>query len=219
MADRGMLFSPAMVQALRQGRKTQTRRGVTANVPDPKKPSDFDCNTQAGDRIWVRETWRCGASFDRMRADTILDVAQPGPFMIAYEAGGSSLIEWTDRVKHDQGDKDHGLGGKKRPSMFMPRWASRTTLIVTNVRIERLQDISEADALAEGVEYETADPPFYYVPGIYPHSLTGVEIREGAAACYGKLWNHINGPGAWEANPWVVATTFNVHKCNISEIV
>ncbi len=109
---------------------------------------------------------------------------------------------------------------KLRPSIHMPRWASRLTLVVENVRVQRLQDISEADAMAEGVEMESADPPFYYVPGIFPHSRTAVGVEEPghvphAVRSYAKLWSEINGPGSWESNPWIIALTFHVIKANI----
>lgn len=95
-----------------------------------------------------------------------------------------------------------------RPSIFMPRWASRILLEVTEVRVERLQDISEADAKAEG---------------IIPHVRGGWHWREHnpsdlddwdqfgfktARDAYGALWESINGPGSWEANPWVWAVSF-----------
>jgi hypothetical protein len=109
-----------------------------------------------------------------------------------------------------------------KPAIHMPRWASRLTLLVTATKIERLQDISYADAIAEGVEWESADPPFYYVPGIMPHSLTAVGVEEPggrhAERCYAKLWNHLHGPGSWEANPEVVAITFKPVLQNIDRM-
>lgn len=86
-------------------------------------------------------------------------------------------------------DQRKAYGLKWRPSIHMPRWASRITLEVTGVRVERLQDISEADALAEGV---TFDPLMHTNP------------REA----YMHLWNAINGPGSWYANPWVWVVEF-----------
>ncbi len=96
--------------------------------------------------------------------------------------------------------------------MFMPRWASRITLIVKDVKIERLQDINSADATAEGAE-------------ITKHgTITGPMVRVSAGtymspvAWYHYLWNEINGPGAWEANPWVVAYTFVTIHANIDKV-
>ena len=106
--------------------------------------------------------------------------------------------------------------------MYQPRWASRLTLTVTDVRVQRLQECSREDAIAEGVEMESADPPFYYVPGIYPNSLTAIGIEEPGGRhperAYAKLWDHINGDGSWAANPWIVALTFTVERRNIDAL-
>ena len=113
----------------------------------------------------------------------------------------------------------------------MPRWASRITLIVTEVRIERLNDISEADAIAEGVEsidterFENFD--WTVCPkcgGTRLHGALGTNLgfmEVDCAECdthakrYRHLWDHINGSGAWEANPWIVAVSFTVERRNI----
>jgi hypothetical protein len=91
----------------------------------------------------------------------------------------------------------------------MPRWASRLALTVTEVRVERLQDISEADAIAEGCRQYASSTKLSrpFNPdwkGIY---------REG----YAELWNAINGAGSWESNPWIVAYTFTVQNSNIDQ--
>ena len=88
--------------------------------------------------------------------------------------------------------------GRLRPGMFMPRWASRLTLTVTDVRVKRLQDISETDAKAEGAMLEYGE---------------GANI--GHRRAFELVWKHINGPGAWEANPWFAAYTFTVERRNI----
>jgi hypothetical protein len=86
-----------------------------------------------------------------------------------------------------------------RPSLFMPRWASRLTLLVTDVRVERLQDISEADAIAEGWPNEP-----------------GAALRDAyPIGWYANLWNSLHGHDAWDANPWVVAVTFAAQRGNI----
>jgi hypothetical protein len=81
-----------------------------------------------------------------------------------------------------------------RPSIHMPRWASRITLRITDIRVERLQDISEDDAKAEGVGYKNPG----YLPG----------TKGNWIGSFAYLWNKINGPGAWEANPWVWVVAF-----------
>lgn len=111
--------------------------------------------------------------------------------------------------------------GKHRQGMHMPRWASRLTLTITATRIEPLQVITAEDAAAEGVEMESADPPFYYVPGIWPHSLTAVGIEEPggrhAERSYEKLWSllHTAEGQRWEDNPDVLVLTFHVARGNI----
>jgi hypothetical protein len=123
-------------------------------------------------RLWVRETWRTYASLDICASSAIRSGA-----VVQYEAGGSNLRGFEHL---------HGMG-KVRQSIFMPRWASRITLEVTAVRAERLQDVSEADALAEGVG------------GLAPE-----DTHASARDEFQSLWDGINGKRApWESNPWV----------------
>jgi hypothetical protein len=158
-----------------------------------------------GDRLYVRESWRCEARYDDLAPR---DIPSSAPIYYAADP--------------DPRDSDPGCAGRYRHGRFMPRWASRLTLTVTEVRVQRLQDISEDDALAEGVEMESADPPFYYVPGIWPHSLTAVGIEEPggrhAERSFAKLWNSLHGADAWERNDWVAAYTFTVQRGNIDQI-
>jgi hypothetical protein len=226
MVDLPILFSAPMVRALIDGRKTQTRRVLKSAFADDTHIEWFytpapgfyrrdrfgrfdhiplELPFAPGDRLWVRETH----GFNHYE----------------YERGCAPKerpADLTDEyLSYRATEDDYEIRNELcyRPSIHMPRWASRLTLTVTDVRVERLQDISEADAKAEGVEMESADPPFYYVPGILPHSLTAVGIEEPgghhARRSYAKLWDHINGAGAWEANPWVVAVSFSVAKRNI----
>jgi hypothetical protein len=104
--------------------------------------------------------------------------------------------------------------GRFRQGMHMPRWASRLTLTVTDVRVERLQAISEADALAEGVVQHRDG--YFEVPGVrHPNKDFGALARVTAREMYAALWDVINGSGAWLADPWIVATTFEVALRNI----
>ena len=219
MSDLPILFSAPMVQALiREARKpgtgkTQTRRRLAAQAAgmhlDRVGPTGWQFTGEGGaprmpvrirysvgDRLWVKETalyWIQNVGPEAGRRSKVAAFAADG---YELEAGE----RWT-------------------PSLFMERRFSRLTLIITDVRVEPLQDISRADALAEGVERESADPPFYYVPGVWPHSLTAVGIEEPggrhAERCYLKLWDHINGAGSAAENPWVVALTFTAHLRNI----
>lgn len=191
MKERPILFSAPMVRALLDGRKTQTRRVVK---PQPAEGNHFGFTDgclrvhtydglhlvrcpfgQPGDRLWVREAWRTYASLDKNRPSGINSGAG-----IQYEAGGSS-VRGYDRLL--------GLG-RLRPGMFMPRWASRITLEVTGVRVDRLQSISETDCCAEGC---------------------GSPItRDYKKPKFQALWESINGAESWAANPWVWAIEFRM---------
>lgn len=219
MIDRPILFSGPMVNALLDGRKTQTRRVL--RVPAPFDPSEnisveiatgfIEPQFRRGDRLWVRETWR-----PHYLGDGIWDLD------VSYAADGERRRindgefgekDWTWPKAADRGNVS---------PLFMPRWASRLTLTVTEVRVQRLQEMSDADAAAEGVEMESADPPFYYVPGIWPHSITAVGIEEPggrhAARSFAKLWDRLNAHRAlWDSNPWVVALSFTVRRGNIDQ--
>lgn len=154
---------------------------------------------QVGDLVWVRETWKPHSLYAGMKPSMM---PHAKVFYRADDTYAPSNTPWV-------------------PSIHMPRWASRLTLLITEVRSERLLDISRADAIAEGVEMETADPPFYYVPYVWPHTLTAVGVEDGvdhAQRSYFKLWDHINGRGASTANPMVFATTFKVFKDNIDVV-
>lgn len=155
-----------------------------------------------GDLLWVREAWRTLHTWDCLKPSHLADDISK----ITYEADPERRNPlWAF--------------GKLRPSMFMPRWASRLTLEVTGVKVERLQDISEEDARAEGatiVPYGT--PPGVPEKEAFHHGqkmTPPYDAFETASASYRHLWNIINGPGAWGANPWVAAITFRPHLCNI----
>ncbi len=214
MTDRPILFSAPMVRALLAGRKTQTRRAAKFVQPDGDGwhirnagggilGADDDAVRvygpdyapfAVGDRLWVKETWRAHRRWDEQKPSEILA---------------------TSRVWHEADRDNCDQHGKIRVSIHMPRWTSRITLLVSDVRVERLQDCSEADAIAEGIE------GFACIGGNAWRDYSGGEgfnVRDrGTPACrsYATLWDSINGPGAWEANPWVVAVTFEVVRGNI----
>jgi hypothetical protein len=217
MTDRPIIFSGSMVRALLDGRKTQTRRilkpqpktfritedGVeqdapvilhhTESEPWPKVAigrviTRQEVRYRPGMRLWVREAHATSANPD-LKPWYRLDHPE------ATAAGPRVDVKW-------------------RPSIHMPRWASRFTLNVTAVRVERLQQISEADAMAEGM----INLGGRGVPDCWWHSHDGLS-RAGATAraAFGMLWDDLHGAGAWDANPWVVAITFGVAKRNIDE--
>lgn len=182
-----------------------------------------------GDRLWVRETCRAEelSRPPTERAATrkerqlysrtkIIDLDElDGTDGVRYLADDHwRKIDNTPEAGEAWGEmfyyrgRGTGILGNTVPPIHMPRWASRLTLTATDVRVQRLQDISEDDAMAEGV---TEYPSGWW------------SAQEGDAAptpkvAYALLWNHINGPGAWDANPWVVAVTFTVADRNIDEV-
>lgn len=226
MTDRPILFSAPMVRALLGGRKTQTRRVLKPQpYPLEGRPGfwnasgvvggricvsdrallDLHHKPKPGDRLYVREHWRTTLAFEDLRPSQMTATHT----RIKYEAGG--LLD----LKGKKIPNFHE--GRFRQAMHMPRWASRLTLIVTDVRVERLQDISEADAIAEGAPLDP-DHRDTTEDGSNPHMVrVNAWTSISPVAWYHRLWNEINGPGAWEANPWVVAYTFTVHHGNIDE--
>lgn len=198
-----------MVRALLDGRKTQTRRLLpnpdyygcpTGDCPHSRQDEcnqAMRANTAAdlrfavGDRLWVKETWRAGQSWDGTKP---------------------KLIQPRVPVDYVATPREGGPDGKTRVSIFMPRWASRLTLLVTEVRVERLNDCTEADALAEGVRpLGFSDGPNHFTVAVEGWSISAPTAVE----TYRLLWNWINGAGAWEANPWIVAVTFSVEQRSI----
>ena len=223
MKERPILFSGAMVRALLAGTKTQTRRVCKPQpvadgkfvgghyVPSTKRTEGVQIavhapyvhlacpHGQPGNRLWVRETffawgrWETRFSAKKGRDEWhFVDMTLECDRAYQYAADGAPQMPVQD--------KRHGgvtPGWWKRPAIFMPRAASRITPEITSVRVERLLDISEADALAEGV---TDD-------GSLVTALDGND-RGGAIAAYATLWEVINGVGSWDDNPWVWVVEF-----------
>ena len=223
MTDRPILFSAPMVRALLAGKKTQTRRVVKSVelarggargvrvAPSTFCYLDFDgvpglswrpfggCPTvpyppekvaaaspygAPGDRLWVRETW--ALVDDRSKPAT----TRSG---VLYRA--------TDRRERSFSGSE-----KWRPSIHMPRWASRITLEVTGVRVERLQDISEEDAKAEGAAHRIA--PGGDLSAVFDALPGEKAVPIGYRAHFRDLWESINGADSWASNPWVWVVSF-----------
>jgi len=202
MKERPILFSAPMVRALLDGSKTQTRRIVKPQPPhadailqhhdgvylawDDKAGQVMDVGSwkcpygQPGDRLWVRE------SFMPAPLETPPEVPRPTRWNFAYAAGGQAEIQAPASYNPMLYNYE-----RWSPSIHMPRWASRINLEVTDVRVERLQEISEADAIAEGCKNSL--------------HLTGGRF---ANENYAHLWETINGDGSWLANPWVWVIEF-----------
>ena len=197
-----ILFNGAMVRAIIDGRKTQTRRivkpqpeawshdtvGYELAMPEcrPLYPYSF-CKAycklgEVGDRLWVRET--CRAEELPSGLDGVRYAADDAFREIENTEIGSDL--WFDLFSYSN------ARGKQVPSIHMPRWASRINLEITGVRVERLNEISRADAIAEGCEMPTQRK------GMHPWP----EIQ------FESLWESINGTGSWAANPFVWVVEF-----------
>jgi len=196
MKERPILFSGAMVRALLAGTKTQTRRMVK---PQPQMVTNrtiviwdgpasalkyklerigrgCPCG-QPGDRLWVRETW-----------------------------ARTNVFPGTELVVYREGDNRTDYGGTWKPGIHMCRRDSRITLEVTGVRVERLQDISEEDAQAEGADSCVWDGIEDDIGALidWPLKETANPYRNG----YALLWEQINGPASWASNPWVWVVEF-----------
>jgi hypothetical protein len=193
MAERPIIFSAPMIRPLLDGHKTQTRR-IT------KRQDDIHVDGRGGwiypgllpyalgDRLWVKEAWKSESVYDDL---------------VPSQMGGEEpLIYSADNAVQRWGWKPDALSrwGRYRHARFMPRWASRLTLTVTDVRVQRLQDISRGDAMAEGCPFA--------------NMADGPSPRDW----FQDLWSSLHGPDAWGANPWVCALTFAAHKSNIDQM-
>ncbi|HET98768.1 MAG TPA: hypothetical protein ENH89_00035 [Aurantimonas coralicida] len=216
MTDRPIIFSAAMVIAILREiavpstGKTMTRRLACGELlpPDARRHKNIDVEidpwgrvrettiwqrVQPGDRLWLCETWGATKRYDHLPPREI--------------PVGSSTGYKTDDIGVWCQTGCSGAAGKWRPSIFMPRWASRLTLHVTEVRKERLQDISAQDAIAEGVRWSATDP------------ATGNEIMNGPAGVDGfaSLWDSLHRkPGTtWDDDPELVVIRFRPVLANI----
>lgn len=164
-----------------RGGKTQTRRLVN------QKPHNYG---QPGDLLWVRETWGVGSRLD----------PSGGYDGIEYRADAEFLEKGDDLPCHAVETPNHiSLGDYRsgwKPSIHMPRWASRLTLEITNMWVEQLNDISEEDAMAEGCKPWTGALQSYRTDFRY-------------------LWESIYGHGSWDENPYVLVIEFKPHLCNV----
>lgn len=219
MTERPMLFSAPMVRGLLNDTKTLTRREIKPQPYDesadgacwldidarhqwawhcgedqdilPNERPFFCPYGQPGDRLWVRETFIDLRGTGVEHRPTPSSPLQRYAYAADHQAGSAG----------DEARKEYGL--KWKPSIHMPRTASRITLEITGVRVERLQEISEADAIAEGIERSYDQWRDYRTDQAvnYPSAATPIES-------YRTLWESINGPSFWDANPWVWVVEF-----------
>lgn len=177
--EKPIIFSTSMVQAIVKDSKTQTRRVIKSGLAKMQADHFGVANSmwcpygKVGDTLWVREAWAAESKYDWTKPSEI-----PQGSMIFYPASGRDLRYAV---------------GKTRPSIFMPRWASHITLKITDIRVERLQDITEGDAKAEGVSTPK-------VKGSW----------QSYVWAFKDIWNSINAKRGygWETNPWIWVISF-----------
>ena len=228
MSARPILFNGAMVRAILAGAKTQTRRlvkpaqgqqaawltpallNMSPRAEIVKGGAQFDhpsggpltwvrSPVAPGDDLWVRESAYIAPPHfgDRNATDLIDDKGRPR--VVGYAASMDA-----DAVRCA-----HYYGVKLTPSIHMPRWASRLTLRVTSVRVERLHAITEDDARCEGIRgYTRGGTPRYAPGGRGGSEWPWEECQPTAREAFAKLWRDINGAESWEANPWVWVVSF-----------
>lgn len=207
MKERGMIFNAEMVLAILDGRKTQTRRIVKlqpdedglAKVTNGPWVDTSERNYRCpfgdvGDRIWVRETFQ-GPLFDYEQMEAYLEDSSrfEKPEFCQYAADGGHRPEYQDA--------DDNLRHGWRPSIHMPRWASRILLEITDVRVERLNSIHDVDAMREGIQnLTTCSHADFGIPGVVnaQHPVRAFQL----------LWESIYGADNWKANPWVWVIEF-----------
>ncbi len=212
MKELPILFSTPMVKAILDGRKSVTRRLVK---PQPVNVRDARAYANGA---FVAEVPVCDSGKVIAARDvTVVPRWTPGMLLwvketFGYDAHDDRIVY---RADHPDAKENRGEGPEVwrwKPSIFMPRVASRITLEVTGVRVERLHDISESDAIAEGVRF-FADLPSIHPYGNDPRWSAGDptatdECLHSARSAFGNLWVSINGPDSWDANPWVWVVSF-----------
>lgn len=216
MKERGIIFSAPMVRALLEGRKSQTRRIVKLPKSACIVEEDLADMTeyyvkcghcpygQPGDRLWVRENWvyrgseaHLGGGKDPSAAAWVKYPADGIERTIPRPFHDNSGVPSQRRQREGESDWDYNEYIQRwfhacRPSIHMPRWASRINLEVTGVRVEKLQDISQDDAKAEGPTRANAGD-------------FGLETSKSA---FRRLWDSIHGEAAWDLNPWLWVISF-----------
>lgn len=230
MKEKPILFSAPMVCAILEGRKTQTRRVIESRstkhpeivfVDDgggwwPYLSDDGESHVvdegeitcpcpygRVGDRLWVREAWRVPVSLNDLSGEQIAEKCLAAGYSrpwcpTQYEADGARASEkdWREFGSHPSTE----VPGRYRHARFMPRWASRITLEVTGVRVERLQDITEQQALEEGIKQCDG--------GAWDYLANDWAQGYSPRGSFGSLWQSLNGAGSWYANPWVWVVEF-----------
>jgi len=223
MKERGILFKGEMVKAILDGTKTQTRRIVkpqpSENIWDclrgcqPMRRRKYEYMGDGsieisikpyafvGDRLYCKEAWATGDKLDKYNATQIAEMAEEAGFE-GMNPKCPLLYKDDSRIQWGHNDlADFGPFGRWRSPRFMPKWASRITLEITEVRVERVQEISEGDARAEGVSWPE---------GAQESNIRKWGSEQTARMRFADLWDSINAKRgySWESNPWVWVITF-----------
>ncbi|WP_409302983.1 hypothetical protein [Pseudomonas sp. KCJK8993] len=217
--ERPILFSAPMVRAILDGRKTVTRRPVKADwIQSDRAPMNtapglfhFWCSGEhacpygePGQRLWVRESfWHAGGYVQTYPEDDV--GSWSGSRRVHYRADGNPPNEPNRHYPNGLRNGSYSAAEpnkiwRARPSIHMPRWACRILLEITDVRVERLQNISEEQAQAEGVQRDSDGWADYLMPS----TQCCLTPRES----FKTLWASISGAKAWDANPWVWVVEF-----------
>lgn len=217
MKERPIIFSAPMVRAILDGRKTQTRRVIKSPARNMQKQGHEVIKRNPDNDPWYKDyIWSMrvdGGSWADYKHERFLQLCPYGAIgdkLWVRETFGSSirnlggtphekLVYKADNPNEAYCYSSEGaeIPIKWKSPIFMPRWASRITLEITNLRVERVQDISCDDANAEGVQAwveSFANREIYHENG----NLKGYPVT-----AYKRLWEQINGAGSWDANPWV----------------
>lgn len=207
--ERPILFSAEMVKAILEGRKTQTRRIIkkpnllqaieewSEENPYKKELSDAQkCPYgQVGDRLWIRENFKVSNIDEGYQNQFVIDDFEAPACVVEYEDGSKRKIE-LEHSEYLQAVRANKK--KKSPSIHMPRWASRIILEITDIRIERLQDITEQDAIAEGCDNSKSE------------AAINIGWYEKSKRAFERLWDGINKERGfdWSTNPYVWVIEF-----------
>lgn len=256
MKARPILFSGDMIRALIAGRKTQTRRVLSLPTGWGLESPDGQSRVLGMITSHHPKKGRFGAFISREDAPgfTVRDIVpcpygQPGDLLWVQEefgygvrsVGGTPHEQIVYRASNPDAAHCYDCNGVAQPmkwkdSSDMPRSASRLTLEITGVRVERLQDISDADAVSEGCNLDWYRDhagtenlwPCPTCSGWQVHSAIGSSMGATEVDCtdcdtpktmFSALWKSLYGPGSWDENPWVWAIEFDVHQCNVDELI
>lgn len=231
--ERPVLFNTEMVRAILDSRKTMTRRVVDDRAlqlfdiaamagesnfnKESEKPdmrdmeylASFCKHGKVGDHLYVRESYRFPLSLDESSPKEIGEISMDAGYHrpwcpTFYEADSSRTNNWIGF----ECPPKIATNGKLRPSIHMPRWASRITLEITDIRLERLQDISESDAIAEGIADQPVNCSHYGRKLAWrDYEVEGI-TRNNPVDSFKTLWRSINGKESWNVNPWVWVIEF-----------